>query len=250
MAVAVVEARHVGVFAADAAVVARCRPVQRRHEAARMEAHLLAEVAADDVAAVADAVRIGRVEVELSRMRVVSTQLAPITTTLPSTCRSARSCGRSTARRFARPVVVHQHARDDGVGADLELAGLQGVGQQVVGRAEERRRVAAAAALPAVMARRKAVVRHRLDCATDPHERHLEPLSRARQRDLTAAHLRRRQEVLAARQRVGIVVATAHADQLIDLVVVRRDVGCNESARGCPSRHARRRGSPSRCSAG
>ena len=60
MTVAVVEARHVRVLAADAAVVARRRSVQRRHEPAGMEAHLFAEVAADDVAAVADAVGMRR----------------------------------------------------------------------------------------------------------------------------------------------------------------------------------------------
>ncbi len=39
-----------------------------------------------------------------------------------------------------------------------------------------------------------------------------------------AARRRRRQEELAARQRVGVVVAAVDADQLVDLVVVRRDV--------------------------
>ena len=53
-----VEARHVDVLAADAAVVAGRRADEPREEAAHVEADLLAEVAADHVGAVADAVRV------------------------------------------------------------------------------------------------------------------------------------------------------------------------------------------------
>ena len=98
---------------------------------------------------------------ELSRMRVESTQLAPTTTTLPSTWRSAPVWRSKYWTPFARPLVVDQDARDDGVRADLELAGLQRERQQVIGRAEERRGVAARAAVAAVVAGGKAARRPR-----------------------------------------------------------------------------------------
>ena len=41
--------------------------------------------------------------------------------------------------------------------------------------------------------------------------------------------------ILAARQRILIVVAAAHADQLIDLVVVRRDVLVADGPRDLPA---------------
>ena len=229
-----VEARHVGMLAADAAIVARRRPVQGRHEPARMEAHLFTQVAADDVAAVADAIGMLRrrgVEQDARGVDAACAHHDDLAEHLP--LRTGLAIEVLDTLRQA--VVVHQHAGDDGVGADLELAGLQGIGQQVVGRAEERRRIAAAPAVAAVMAGRKAVVRHGLDRATDPHERHLQPCAGARERDFAAPHLRRRQEVLAARQRVVVVVAAADPDQLIDLVVVRRDVAVVDRPRDVPA---------------
>ena len=44
------------------------------------------------------------------------------------------------------------------------------------------------------------------------------------QQPLAAARRRRRLQELAAGQHLGVVRAAAHADQLLDLVVVRRDV--------------------------
>ena len=102
MAVTVVEAGHVHVLAADAAVVALAVPYNAGMKPRDMEAHLLTQVAADHVAAVADAVGM-RCDFELSRMRVVSTQLAPITTTLPRTWRSAPVSRSKYWTPFARP---------------------------------------------------------------------------------------------------------------------------------------------------
>ena len=132
-------------------------------------------------------------------------------------------------------LVVDEHASGDGVGPDLELAGLQRVRQQVVGRAEERGRVAATPALAAVVARREAA--HRLGHVGAPaaDERDADLRARAPHRDFGAAHLRRRQEVLAARQHLRVVVAATHADQLIDLVVVRRDVAVMDGPRDVPA---------------
>ena len=92
-----------------------------------------------------------RDDFELSRMRVESTQLAPTTTTLPDACaRPGLTIEILDAAR--QPVVVDQDPRDDRVRPDLELAGLQRERQQVIGRAEEGRRVAAGAAVAAVVA--------------------------------------------------------------------------------------------------
>ena len=55
-AVAMIEARHVDVLAADAIVVLHRRAEQLRHEAEHVQAHLLAQIAADHVGRIADAV--------------------------------------------------------------------------------------------------------------------------------------------------------------------------------------------------
>ena len=137
------------------------RAGELRQPAADVDADLLAQVAADDVGAVADAVRIRRRTFELSRMRVESTQLAPTTTTLPSTSRSAPVLRSKYWTPLARPLSSTRIARRDGVGADLQLAGLQRERQQVIGGAEERRRVAAGAAAAAVVAGGEAARRPR-----------------------------------------------------------------------------------------
>src|SRR5262249_2261628 len=49
-------------------------------------------------------------------------------------------------------------------------------------------------------------------------------LERLLQEALAAPHCGRRHEVLAARQGIRVIVAAVDADELIDLVVVRRDV--------------------------
>ena len=77
------EARHVDVLAADAAIVLDRLAEQRGMKPGDVHADLLAQIPADHVGAVAEAVRVGWSDFELSRMRVVSTALAPMTTTLP-----------------------------------------------------------------------------------------------------------------------------------------------------------------------
>ena len=163
---------------------------------------------------------------ELSRMRVVSTQLAPITTTLPSTVVLLAGLAVEVLHALRQAVVVHEHARDDGVRADLELAGLQGA-RAAGGRPSRRttpcrsrrrscrssgRRGKPLQSACVLLARRPATI----GMSSASHAFCEQPLA--------AAQRRRRHEELAARQRVRVVVAAADADQLIDLVVVRRDV--------------------------
>jgi hypothetical protein len=189
-----------------------------------MEAHLLAQVPADHVVLVADAVRV-------RRRRRVQQDARGVDATgahhddLAEHLAFGTGVAVEVLHASREPLVIDQHARHHRVAADLQLAGLHGVGEEMVGRAEERGRVAAAAALAAVMAGGKPVVGHRLHGAANAHERHPQPLAGARQRDFGTAHLRRRQEVPAPRQRVVVIVAATHADQLIDLVVVGRHVG-------------------------
>ena len=55
-----VESRHINVFTADAAIVPRRRPFERGEISARVQPDLFAEVTADHVGPVAEAVRVGR----------------------------------------------------------------------------------------------------------------------------------------------------------------------------------------------
>ena len=212
-------------LASDAAVVARRPAGQRRHPADVIEADLLAQVAADDVQLLPMPFGYA-VDFGLSRMRVESTQLAPTITTLPSTSCSAPVL-RSMLDAARLALVVDQDACDDRVRPDLELAGLQRERDQVIGGAEERRRVAAGAAPAAVVAGREAARRPGHVGAAAGDDVDAQRLRAFLQQPLGAAGRRRLQE-LAARQRLGVVVAAADADHLLDLVVVRRDVGVGD----------------------
>ena len=173
--------------------------------------------------------------VELSSSRVESMQLAATTTTLPST-----SCSRPLARsKYCTPLgpaaIVDQHARGDGVRANLELLRRHGGRQQMIRGTEERCGVAAAPAAVAVVARREPA--HRSRHVRAPAADDADPTRGRRflQQPLAAARRRRRQMVFAPRQRLLIIVAAADADQLIDLVVVGRDVGIAKGPRRFPA---------------
>src|SRR5262249_28153847 len=120
--------------------------------------------------------------------------------------------------------IVDEDAGGDGVRADLELLGFEGERQQVIRGAEERSRIAAAAALAAVVAGRESAYGARHVGAAAVDDRHAELGAGAHHDAFGAARRWRWQEFRTAGQRVGIVRAAVDADQLIDLVVVRRDV--------------------------
>ena len=168
-------------------------------------------------------------------MRVVSTALAPMTTTLPYTVAPCPSCGRSTARpRQGRRSSTSTRATT-AFDRSSSRPVFEGEGQQVIGRVEERGRVAALAAVAAVVARGEAAHRLRHIGAPAGHDRDVHLPERLLQQPLAAPGRRRRQQELAPRQRVGIVGAAADADQLFDLVVVRRDVRVADRPRDLPS---------------
>ena len=151
-----------------------------------------------------------------------------------------RSCDRSTGRPWPDRLSSTSTRADDRVRANLELAGLQRERQQVIGGVEERRRVAAGAAVAAVVAGREAARRARHVGAPAGDDRDAQPCRRP-----SAAAARRSAAPAAAAgtccpAATRIVVAAADADQLLDLVVVRRDVLVARSARESPSRRAPR----------
>ena len=80
------------------------------------------------------------------------------------------------------------------------------------------------AAVAAVVAGGKAARRPRHVGAAACHDGRCRACERPLEQALAAARRRRRLQELAAGQRLGVVVAAADADELLDLVVVRRDV--------------------------
>src|SRR6476620_5050780 len=155
-----VEARHVDVLAADAAVVSRRRPDEYRQEAGDVQTNLLAEKSADHIGSVADAVRVAlrlRVEEQARRVHAAGADDDDLRHRL------ALLAGPSIEILHAarKTVLVRQNARHDGIRANLEPPRTHREWQQVIRRTEERRRVAAGAAVAAVVAGRKTARRPR-----------------------------------------------------------------------------------------
>src|SRR5579871_2065603 len=94
----------------------------------------------------------------------------------------------------------------------------------MIGGVEERRGVAARSARSAIMARRKSTMLAREHGAASTDDG-VSGASGGRAQDrFAAARTRRRHVKLAARQCVTRIVAAIDADELIDAIVVRRDV--------------------------
>ena len=123
-----------------------------------------------------------------------------------------------------KPVVAGEDPRDHGVGLDREAAGLQREWQEVIRGAEEGRRIAAGAAVPAVVAGGESARRTRHVRPSSGNDRQPELGHAPHHQALAAARRRRRLQELAARQHFRVVRAAADANQLLHLVVVRRDL--------------------------
>ena len=237
---AMVEARHVDVLAADAAVVPRGRAYERGQVAAHVEPDLLAEVAADHVRSVADAVRVRR------RLRV-----------------------EQDARR-----VDAARAQDDDLPAHLLLGA--GPSIEVLHASREAASRRSGCAPPRRSSGSRACRSASRTAAGDRPSRRTTPCRSPRRscRSSGTAGKPRVGRVMLARRpaTTGMPsfaialcssrspqrgagggcrnllpgsasessVAAADADELLDLVVVGRDVLCRGSARGSPSRRARR----------
>ena len=174
--------------------------------------------------------------VELSRMRVESTQLAATIDDLAEHLSLAPGLPIEVLDALREALVVDEHARDDGVRPDLEL--LRSSGRTAAGGRPSRRTTPCRSPPRSCRSSDTAGSRDRPGQigAASRHERHADRrLAGLHHQPLGASQLRRRQEVLAARQRVGVVVAATDADQLIDLVVVRRDVAVADGPRDLPA---------------
>ncbi len=188
-----------------------------------MHAQLLAQIAPDDVGSVADAVGMrGGLRVQQDARRVHRRGAHHHDLGVDAFFLAGHAV--EVLHAVGQALVVHEHARDDRVAAQLQLAGLDGIGQQVVGRTEERAGVAPRAAVAAVVTRGIPAKRLRAVGAAPGDDRDVGLGEALAQQHLAAPGRRRRHVELAARQRVRVVVAAADADQLVDLVVVRRDV--------------------------
>ena len=159
-----IEARHVDVLAADAAIVAGRRAGERGQDAARVESDLLAQIAADDVRAVAEAVRVPVATSSSAGCGSSRRVLAPTITTLPSTCCSAPVTRSKYCTPLARPLSSTRTRAATAFDRISRWPVFERERQQVIRGVEERRRVAARPAVAAVVARREAA-RRRASCS-------------------------------------------------------------------------------------
>ena len=132
-------------------------------------------------------------------------------------------------------VVTGHDPGDDRIRSNLEAAGFERERQEMVGRTEERCSVTAGAAVAAVVTRGEAAGRARHVRAASGDNRDSQLGEALLEQAFAAARRGRRLEKLAARQRIRIVGAPAHADQLFDLIVVRRDLRVRDRPRNLPA---------------
>ena len=218
-----IEARQIDVLAADAVVVLHRRADQFRNEAIHVQADLFGQIAADDVAGVADTVGI------LARFGVQQDARG-----IDAGCRDDHHSRTYAAFFFGDAIeVLHaagaafgvvEDASHYGVVDHFDAAGLEGRLDQIVGGIEERADIAAFAAGSAVVAGGVSIVRAGERPRGDPKPRDAYALGRFLQQAFAAARRRRRKMEAAAGKRVEVVIAAADADELIDPVVVGRDV--------------------------
>jgi hypothetical protein len=194
-----VEARHVHVLAADAAIVPCRRADELGEDAASVKPDLLAQIAADHVRAVPDPVRIlvgRRVQQDPRRIHSARAQDHYLSQHLLFGARHAIEVLHS----LREPVAVDQYSRCHGVRPDLQMPGLERDGQQVIRGVEERCRVASGPARAAVVASREAASRPGHVGAPAGDDRDADFTGRLLQQSLAAARWRRRLQELAARQ--------------------------------------------------
>ena len=230
----VVETRDVDVPAADAVVVRVALAEELRQEAEAVKPDLLAVVATELVVPVPEPGGMPprpRVEEDARRVhRRGGHDHRP---------RTHHPFGPALALEVLDPVgaavFAGQHPRRHRPRDDLQPPRLEGRHQQVVGRVEEGRGAAPRPARPAVVAGGPPPVGLRQHGAADGHGGDAEPSGRPRQDDLGAPRPHRRQMVAAARQGIGVVAAAGHADELLNAVVVGRDVRVADGPGNAPS---------------
>ncbi len=229
----VIEARHVDVLPSDAAVVASGRPGQRGKVPDRVQADLLAEIAPDDVRPVADAVGVrGGCGVQQDACGIHATGADDDNARQNLALRPGAAV--EVLHPARKPVLSGEDTGHHGIRDDFEASGLLCEGQQVIRGTEERRRVAARAAVSAVVACGEPTGRTRHVGAPAGHDRDVELSHALLQQALAAPRSRRRLQKFAAGQGIGIVGAAAHANHLLDPVVVGRNVRIGDRPRDLP----------------
>ena len=229
-----VEARHVDMLATDPAIVLRGSPNERREVAGHVEPNLLAQVATDDVRPVAEPVGVPlRLRVEQNAGRVDAARAED--DDLPADLLLGAGAPIEVLHAGCKTRVTGENPCDDGVRANLELSGLHRERQQVIGRTEEGSRVASRAAVATVVTRGKSAGRTRHVGAAAGHYGDAELRHAALQQALATSRPRRRLEKLAPGKGVRVVSAATDADELLDLIVVGRDIGVRDRPRDLPA---------------
>ena len=219
---------------ADPVVVSRSGPIELRGESMNVHADLFAEVAAQRVRGIAEA--IGKVtgcgiQQNSCRVDAARTDDHPL-------CWDHALLARMAVEVLdpaCPPLVVDENASDNGVLHEMQIAGRRGLRNQVIRGIEETRGVTALAASPAVVASRPPAG---IACPYCQACRHARPLRRPGgllDQLLPAAHRGRRLVVLAPRKPGQILGSAADPDQPLDAIVIRGEIGIAEGPRDLPS---------------
>ena len=196
---AMVEPRHVDVLAADAAVVSRRRAGEDREEAGRVQPNLLAQIAANHVRSVAEPIRMPlRLRVEQQPRRIHTAGAHDDDLRQRLTFRPGVSI--EILHAAGEPVLVGEDAPGHRIRADLEPAGPDGIGKQMVRRAEKRCRVAPLAAIAAIVTGREAARPPGHVGAASRDDRNADLVHPFFEQTLAAARRRRWLQELAPRQ--------------------------------------------------
>ena len=214
--------RHVDVVAADAVLVVRNVVHHFGNEAPDVGPGGIGEILPDDSARVCEAVRkLRRLRVEhqargLARARGKHDH-ARISVPLGAALRI------DVRHAAGEPAIVQRDFAGHRVGDERQSSRLERRRDQHIGRREIRVRLAAAAALPAVVTRHSAIVRLRDHREARGNAPDVEPVGRVLHHQLVAARRWRRQKI-AARMVRQIVVVAEDSDQLVDAIVVGSEI--------------------------
>ena len=234
MACGIVVPREVDMTSADPVVVSRSRSVELRSEPMHVHANLFAEVAAQGVGGIAEAIRkVPGCGIQQNPRRVdaARTDDHPLGRHHALLARMAVE----VLHAACPTLVVDENASDNGVFHEPQVAGGRGLRNQVIRGIEETRGVAALAASPAVVASRPSVG---VACPYSQACRHARPLrlpGRLLDQLLPAAHRGRGLIVLAPRKPRKILGSAADPDQALDAIVVQGDVRIAERPRDLPA---------------
>ncbi len=131
--------------------------------------------------------------------------------------------------------IVREDPSDDGVRADLEVAGLESERNEVVGGIEKRSGVAAFPASAAVVTRGKSPMGASEIRAPAGDDGDAEFLASLLEEDFPAARGGGGHEIAASRKDLGVVGPAADPDELLDPIIIRSDIGVADGPRNPPA---------------